>query len=69
MTLLGVVWTFVGVPCSISLVGDICTMWAQRVENLRSSKFKHRKEASVRASETQSFKVLKFQSSEVLKLR
>jgi hypothetical protein len=48
----GVTWTFLGMPCAIALVGDICTMWARRVEKLGSSEVRHRKEASVRASET-----------------
>jgi hypothetical protein len=68
MKSLGVTWTFLGVPHAIALVGDISTMWAWRVEKLGSSEVRHRKEASVRASETQSSEVSKSRSSEVLKL-
>jgi hypothetical protein len=64
MTSPGVTWTFLGMPCAIALVGDICTMWAQRVEKLGSSEVEHRKEASVRALKP---KVLKFQSLEAMK--
>jgi hypothetical protein len=28
----GVMWTFLGIPRAIALVGDSCTMWARRIE-------------------------------------
>jgi hypothetical protein len=63
MTSPGVMWTFLGMTRAITLVGDICTMWARRVEKLKIFEVGHRKEASVRNYESRSFEV-----SEVPKL-